>query len=115
MVGPRTCSEFGRGSAGEQARALLPPSVGVVSGLHTLSASSLEDLSTPIGQDTLICSDVKKDKDAVRSILEQIEGLRVVDAGKLEASRLVEGLTPLLIGINIRYKTHAGIRITGLD
>jgi predicted dinucleotide-binding enzyme len=39
----------------------------------------------------------------------------VVDAGRLEMSRLVEGITPLLIGINIRNKTHAGIRITGLE
>ncbi|MGX6449631.1 NADPH-dependent F420 reductase, partial [Patulibacter sp. S7RM1-6] len=39
---------------------------------------------------------------------------RVVDAGRLEQSRIVEGLTPLLIGLNVRYKTHAGIRITGL-
>jgi hypothetical protein len=32
----------------------------------------------------------------------------------IEASKLIEALTPLLIGINSRYKTHAGIRITGL-
>ena len=29
-------------------------------------------------------------------------------------ARIVEPLTALLIGINGRYKTHAGIRITGL-
>jgi 8-hydroxy-5-deazaflavin:NADPH oxidoreductase len=37
-----------------------------------------------------------------------------VDAGRLEMSRLVEGLTPLLIGINARNKVHAGIRVVGL-
>ena len=47
-------------------------------------------------------------------IIEQVEGLRCVDAGPLEMARLVEPLTALLIGINGRYKTHAGIRITGL-
>jgi hypothetical protein len=29
-------------------------------------------------------------------------------------ARIVEALTPLLISINVRHKTHAGIRITGL-
>ena len=43
-----------------------------------------------------------------------MEGLRCVDAGPLEMARLVEPLTALLIGINGRYRTHAGIRITGL-
>lgn len=37
-----------------------------------------------------------------------------MDAGKLELARLVEGLTPLLISVNIRHKTHAGIKLTGL-
>jgi predicted dinucleotide-binding enzyme len=46
--------------------------------------------------------------------LESIDGLRVVDAGSLEMSRLIEGLTPVLIGINMRNKTHAGIQVTHL-
>jgi predicted dinucleotide-binding enzyme len=33
----------------------------------------------------------------------------------LENARIVESLTALLIGINMRYKVHsAGIRLTGL-
>ena len=37
-----------------------------------------------------------------------------VDAGRLEMSRIVESLTALMISLNARYKTHAGVRITGL-
>jgi hypothetical protein len=29
-------------------------------------------------------------------------------------ARLTEQLTPLLISINVRHKTHAGIKITGV-
>ena len=47
-------------------------------------------------------------------LIELIEGLRAVNAGPLEMARIVETLTPMLIAINVRYKTHAGIRITGL-
>ncbi|MBI3964817.1 MAG: NADPH-dependent F420 reductase, partial [Chloroflexi bacterium] len=40
---------------------------------------------------------------------------RYVDAGPLSTARIVEEITALLIGLNIRYKTHsAGIRITDL-
>jgi hypothetical protein len=51
----------------------------------------------------------------VTDALQDIDGLRVVDAGSLEMSRLLEGLTPVLIGINMRNKTHAGIQVTRLD
>ncbi len=29
-------------------------------------------------------------------------------------ARIVEQLTPMLISVNIRYKAHAGIKLTGL-
>jgi NADPH-dependent F420 reductase len=103
------------GSAAQQAAANVPAGVTVVSGLHTLSAALLEDLSADLAQSTLICGDRKADKEFVSEILGRIDGLHVVDAGRLETSRLVEGITPVLIGINIRYKTHAGISITGVQ
>lgn len=102
------------GSAAEQARSVLPDNVSLVSGLHTVSAAVLEDVTQGLGQDTLICGDDAPAKVVVTDILSQIEGLRVVDAGPLSMSRLIEGITPLLIGINIRNKTHAGIQLTNL-
>jgi NADPH-dependent F420 reductase len=103
------------GSAAQQAAANVPKGVTVVSGLHTLSAALLEDLSAHLAQSTLICGNRKADKDYVADVLGRIDGLDIVDAGPLDTSRLVEGITPVLIGINIRYKTHAGISITGLS
>ena len=43
-----------------------------------------------------------------------MDGLRPVNAGALEAARIVETITPLLIGVNVRYKAHAGVKLTGL-
>jgi predicted dinucleotide-binding enzyme len=40
--------------------------------------------------------------------------VRAVDGGKLENARLLEHITALLIGLNIRHKGRSGIRITGL-
>jgi predicted dinucleotide-binding enzyme len=62
----------------------------------------------------LVCGDRKADKREAAAVIERIPGLRCVDCGRLEQSRTTESLTALLIGVNSRYKTHAGIRVTGL-
>jgi 8-hydroxy-5-deazaflavin:NADPH oxidoreductase len=103
-----------QGSAAEQAQEMAPPGVTVVSALHTVSAATLQDLDHRLDEDVLVCGRRRDDKRRVARIVERIEGLRCVDAGPLEQARIVEPLTAMLIGINGRYKTHAGIRITGL-
>lgn len=103
-----------QGSAAQQVAEMVPEGVGVVSALHTVSAALLGDLDHALDEDVLLCGDKRADKDRVTALVERIDGLRCVDCGKLEMARLTEQLTPLLIGVNIRYKTHAGIRITGL-
>jgi NADPH-dependent F420 reductase len=103
-----------QGSAAEQAQEMAPKGVTVVSALHTVSASNLEDLDATLGEDVPVCGDRKADKAPVAQLISRIEGLRPVNAGPLETSRIVEQLTPLLISINIRYKAHAGISFTGL-
>jgi NADPH-dependent F420 reductase len=102
------------GSAAQQAQELLGDRARVVSALHTVSAASLADLDHALVEDVLLCADRRADKQEVAALLERIAGLRCVDAGRLEMSRIVEQLTPLLISINIRHKAHAGIKITGL-
>jgi len=103
-----------QGSAAQQAQEMVPDGVRVVSALHTVSASSLRDLDAELNEDVLVCGDRRADKERVMALLDLIDGLRSVDCGRLEMARIVEGLTPLLISINIRNKTHAGVRITGI-
>ena len=103
-----------QGSAAQQAQEMVPEGVTVVAALHTVSARSLGDPDAELGEDVLVCGDRKADKARVARLIELIPGLRAVNAGPLETARIVEQLTPLLISINARYKTHAGIRITGL-
>ena len=62
----------------------------------------------------LLCADERADKERVSKLIERIEGLRAVDCGRLEMARILEQLTALMISINVRHKTRAGIRITGL-
>ncbi len=103
-----------QGSAAQQAQEMVPEGVTVVSALHTIGAPLLADPAAELDQDILICGDRKADKAAVAHLIELIPGLRAVNAGALETARILEQLTPLLISINARYKTHAGIRLTGI-
>jgi NADPH-dependent F420 reductase len=101
-----------QGSAAQQAQEAVADGVSVVAALHTVGAAKLGHLEDELEEDILICGDRKVDKTRVAHIIEAIDGLRGIDAGPLEMARIVEQLTPLLISINGRYKTHAGIKVT---
>jgi hypothetical protein len=103
-----------QGSAAQQAQELVPDGVRVVSALHTVSAELLRRPDHVLDEDVLVCGAKRDDKRRVAHVVERIEGLRCVDAGPLEQARIVESLTALMIGINGRYRTHAGVKVTGL-
>lgn len=103
-----------QGSAAQQALEMAPAGVRVVAALHTVSAAALSDLDSALGEDVLICGDSRADKREAAMLLQRIQGLRCVDCGRLEMARVTESLTAMLIAVNSRYKTHAGIRLTGL-
>jgi len=103
-----------QGSAAQQAAEMVPDGVRVVAALHTINAPGLKDPDHAMDEDVLVCGDRRGDKARAAALIELIPGLRCVDAGRLEMARIAEALTALLIGINARYKTHAGIRLTGL-
>jgi hypothetical protein len=101
------------GSAAEQAQALAPEAR-VVGAFHNLSAHELMDPDKDLGCDVIVCADDRAARREVMVLAEKLRGVRAVDGGALAYSRYVEDFTALLISINRRYKTHSGIRITGL-
>jgi 8-hydroxy-5-deazaflavin:NADPH oxidoreductase len=103
-----------QGSAAEQAQELVPDGVTVVSALHTVAAKHLAELGHALDEDVLVAGDDAGAKARVAALLKQIPGLRPIDAGRLEMARLTEQITALTIGINIRHKATAGIKLTGL-
>ena len=116
-VGGRATRILGvpQGSAGQQAQEMAPDGVEVVSALHTVGAPKLADLDERLDEDVPIAGDKKDAKRAVAELIAQIPGLRPIDCGKLEMAGVIEGLTPLLISVNGRHKTHAGIKFVGLS
>jgi 8-hydroxy-5-deazaflavin:NADPH oxidoreductase len=103
-----------QGSAAEQTKELLPAGVSVAAAFQNLCAEVLAG-DGPVDCDVLVCSDDEKAKQIAFDLAGKIPGARALNGGKLENARIVESLTALLIGLNMRYKVHAaGIRFTGL-
>jgi NADPH-dependent F420 reductase len=103
-----------QGSAAEQAREMTPGGVRVLSAFHTVSAASLGHLELELDEDVLMAGDDREAKRELAELVLKVPGLRPVDCGRLEMARMIEGLTPLLISVNVRHKAHAGVKLTGL-
>jgi NADPH-dependent F420 reductase len=114
-IGGRASRTLGvwQGSAAQQAAELVPKGVSVVAAFHHVSAELLNG-DASLDCDVIVCSDDHDAAQLVRALAAKIPGVRAIDGGKLENARIVEQITALLIGLNIRHKGHAGIRITGL-
>jgi NADPH-dependent F420 reductase len=115
-VGGRASRTLGiwQGSAAQQTAELVPKGVSVAAAFHNLSAEKLNGDDRDIDCDVIVCSDDQNATQLAMELAAKISGVRAIDGGKLENARLVEQITALLIGLNIRHKGHGGIRITGL-
>ena len=114
-VGGRATRTLGlwEGSAAQQTAELVPQGVSVVAAFHNTSAEVLNG-DEAVDCDVIVCSDDVAAAKTVRTLAAKIAGVRAIDGGKLENARILEQITALLIGLNIRFKGHSGIRITGL-
>jgi 8-hydroxy-5-deazaflavin:NADPH oxidoreductase len=103
-----------QGSAAQAAAELLPAGVSIAAAFQNLGAELLAG-DAPLDCDVLVCSDDDDAKKVAMELAAKIPGVRALNGGKLENARIVESITALLIGLNIRYKVHsAGLRFTGL-
>lgn len=114
-IGGRASRTLGvwQGSAAQQAAELVPAGVSVVAAFHNVSAEVLNG-DGDLDCDVVVCSDDAKATQIAMDLATKIKRVRAIDGGKLENARLVEQITALLVGLNIRHKGHSGIRITGL-
>jgi len=116
-IGGRASRTIGvwQGSAAQQTAELVPKGVSVVAAFQNVSAEVLNsDTNEDVDCDVIVCSDDPNATQVVMELATKIARVRAIDGGKLENARIVEQITALLIGLNIRHKGHGGIRITGL-
>jgi NADPH-dependent F420 reductase len=85
----------------------------VAAGLQTLPAAHLTQPELP-EEDALICGDDPRAKEPSLELAAKLVKGRAIDVGPLANARALEGMTAVILNVNRRYKTHAGIRLTGL-
>lgn len=91
------------------------PSARVVCAFKNVPSDALHDLGSTLASDVLLCTDDEEARREVARLVELVPGLRPVDAGPLRLARHVEGLTALLVTLNIRHKALTSIEIVGLE
>jgi NADPH-dependent F420 reductase len=101
------------GSAGMIAQTLLGEEVQVVSALQNVAAAHLQaDMDIPC--DVLVTGNEKTARQSVIDLIEAM-GMRAFHAGLIHNAAAAEALTSVLININKQYKSHAGLRLTGIE
>jgi len=103
-----------RGSVAASVQAMVPQAH-VAAAFHHLPARELADIAHPIESDVLICSDHVEATEVTAEIVSRIPDLRALDAGKLSNAAPIEAFAAVLLQLNVRYKTRAAVRLTGID
>lgn len=102
------------GSAGQMAQDLLGEEVNVVSAFQNVPAQQLQETEEPVDCDVLVTGNSKLARSQVIKLVEAA-GMRGFHAGLIYNAAAAEAMTSVLININRQFKSHAGIRITGVD
>ena len=103
-----------RGSVAAHVQSAVPGSF-VAAAFHHLPAKALAQLDKPIESDVLICSDHEAAYEVTARLVDLIPNLRPLNAGSLSNAAPIEAITAVLLQLNVRYKTRAALRLTGID
>jgi NADPH-dependent F420 reductase len=103
-----------RGSVAASVQAIVP-AARVAAAFHHLPAKELGDLDHPIESDVLICADDPSATAVTADLVRLIPGLRPLDSGRLSNAAPIEAFAAVLLQLNVRYKTRAAVRLTGID
>jgi NADPH-dependent F420 reductase len=103
-----------RGSVAASVQAALPRSR-VAAALHHVPAKELGHLSEPVESDVLVCSDHPSATDCAIDIINEVPNMRPLDAGELSNAAPIEAFAAVLLQLNVRYKTRAAVKFTGID
>ncbi len=102
------------GSAAQEVQRVLP-TARVIGAFHHVSAKHLEEVEHALEGDVLVCGNDAQAKSIVLGLTAELAYLRPLDAGGLDIAHSLEALTPVLLGLNRRYRSQAGLKIIGLD
>ena len=101
-----------RGSIAATVQAAVPQAM-VTAAFQHLPAGHFAEIDRPIESDVLVCADDEGSAAATIALVESIPGLRGLHAGSLASATAVEALTAVLVNVNVRYRAHTTLRLTG--
>jgi len=93
-----------QGSSALEIQEVLPETAKLVSAYHNLPAKELSKVEEELDYDVVICGDDEEAKSVIAKLTEDMPNLRVLDAGPLAVSSMIEAITPLIVNLNIKYK-----------
>jgi NADPH-dependent F420 reductase len=102
-----------RGSVAAMVQAALPTSR-VSASFHHLAAAEMEDLSSGLQADVLVCSDHRDAAADTVALVDSIDGLRGLDAGSLARAGAIEAFTAICVALNVRYQTATSLLVRGI-
>ncbi len=100
------------GSSALEIKEALPETARLVSAYHNLPAKELSKVEEDLDYDVVICGDDEEAKEVVKKLTEEIPTMRVLDAGPLKLSAMIEAITPLIVNLNVKYKQHFSVKFT---
>ncbi len=103
-----------RGSVAASVQAAVPKSL-VAAAFHHVPAKELGDLDHPVESDVLICSDHPSATETTSEIVRKLADMRPLDAGELSNAAPIEAFAAVLLQLNVRYKTRAAVKFTGIE
>ena len=99
-----------QGSSAEEIKSVLPETAKLVSAYHNLPAKELANVDEALNYDVVICGDDDEAKEIIKNLTEEMKNLRVLDAGPLAVSPMIEAITPLIVSLNVRLKKHFSVK-----
>ena len=99
-----------QGSSAEEIKSILPKTAKLVSAYHNLPAKELAKIEEDLDYDVVICGDDEDAKEVIKNLTEEIKHLRVLDAGPLSVSPMIEAITPLIVSLNVRLKKQFSVK-----
>lgn len=99
-----------QGSSAAEIKDVLPKTAKLVSAYHNLPAKELAKIDQELDYDVVICGDDEEAKEVVTKLTEEMKSLRVLDAGPLSVSPMIEAITPLIVSLNVKHKKHFSIK-----
>lgn len=103
-----------RGSVAAHVQSAVPGSL-VAAAFQHLPAKALSNLDKPVESDVLIASDHPAAFEATARLVSLIPDLRPLNAGSVANAAPIEAFTAVLLQLNVRYKTRAALRLTGIE